>query len=150
MPLPSAATESALKTTTPEPAASLPTLRASATSRASPNFDEELRLIARAKQELAAGRPHLAGVWLSEHLQRFPGGVFGPEREVLSIDARCSQRKNPALAREFAVRHPGSPMLDQLRRKCGVQQQGAGPGASSGEFSSPTNAPDTLGEPTEN
>jgi hypothetical protein len=113
---------------------------------ASPTFDEELRLITRAKQELDTGRPHLAQVWLDEHRQRFPTGVFALDREGLSILARCSQRKNPALARDFAARHPGSPLVVQLQRKCGALEAAGSP-TSSRDFSSPTNAPGRPEEP---
>jgi hypothetical protein len=116
----------------------------------SPTFDEELRLITNAKQELDAGRPHLAQVWLSEHQQRFAGGVFALEREALSIAARCSQQPDPALAQGFALRHPASPMLAQLRRKCGERGPTGAPASSSENFSDPTNAPATVGEPTNN
>src|SRR6188768_2525603 len=127
----------------PAPTLFRPVASAVAVASASPTFDEELRLITRAKQELDTGRPHLAQVWLDEHAQRFPGGVFGLEREALSIVARCSQRKNPQLASDFAARHPESPLLGQLRRKCGAQ-------GVLDDFSSPTNATAQPGEPTKN
>lgn len=44
---------------------------------------QELRLIKAAKQELDAGRPHLARVWLDEHSVRYPNGLLQREREAL-------------------------------------------------------------------
>jgi hypothetical protein len=127
----------------PQVASAPPSSRAEAAPSASPTFDEELRLITRAKQELDAGRPHLAQVWLDEHQQRFPGGVFALDREGLSILTRCSQRQNPALARDFAARHPGSPMVGQLQRKCGVE---ASLGAPRREVAAPAGSPTSAGD----
>lgn len=103
-----------------------------------PSVAEELRLMKRAKQELDASRPHLAKVWLSEHAQRFPKGVFALEREALSILIRCTDRPQSELASDFEQRHPGSPMVGQLKRQCA--------GSSSGAFSTPANAPAAEGE----
>jgi len=113
----------------------LPTTTTSlaAAAAAPPNIEEELRLMARAKQEIDAGRLHLAKVWLGEHAQRFPNGAFSLDREALSILVQCGERPEPELAREFERRHPGSPVVGQLRRQCG--------GSSSGSFSGSTNEP---------
>jgi hypothetical protein len=108
------------------------------TDLAARNVAEELRLMKRAKQELDARRPHLAKVWLSEHAQRFPKGVFALEREALSILIQCTERPQSELASEFEHRHPSSPMVGQLKRQCAD--------CSSGSFSSPTNAPAVEGE----
>lgn len=81
-------------------------------------FDAELRLITAAKTELDRGRAPQAKAWLTEHAQRFPGGVFATEREALQILVQCSQIREPDAAREFARRHPGSPMTERLLRAC--------------------------------
>lgn len=51
--------------------------------REAPTLQHELRLIKAAKQELDAGRTHLAKVWLDEHATRFPNGALRREREEL-------------------------------------------------------------------
>ncbi len=94
---------------------------ATAAPSVSPTFDEELRLITAAKHELDAGRGHLARVWLEEHSQRFPRGVFSLEREGLLVLVSCSASPKRELARQFASQHPDSPMLEQLLRRCGVE-----------------------------
>jgi len=40
-------------------------------------------LIKSAKQELDAGRAHLARVWLDQHARLYPNGVFRTERAEL-------------------------------------------------------------------
>lgn len=100
---------------------------------AAPRFDEELRLIAAAKRELDAGRPHLARAWLDEHQQRYRAGVFALEREGLRTLASCLEAPRPELVRNFARRYPESPMLPQLRRRCGAENSPSAPGQ--GEFS---------------
>ncbi len=97
-------------------------------------FDEELRLITAAKHELDAGRGHLARVWLDEHRQRFPRGVFSLEREGLLVLASCSAAPNASLARQFADHHPDSPMLNQLLRRCGAEGARSAPVPASGDF----------------
>jgi hypothetical protein len=92
-------------------------------------FDAELRLITAAKSEIDKGRPQLAAAWLSEHAERFPGGVFSLERDALRILVRCSQSKDPSAARAFAERHPASPMVDRLLRACTPQEPAAAPSA---------------------
>lgn len=131
--LPAQLRPSPARTQPPEPAPQAP-------ASSSPTFDEELQLIATAKRELDAGRPHLAQVWLDQHRARFPGGVFSVEREGLSLLAACSARPDPGRARAFAAAQLGSPMVEQVLRKC--EATGA-----SGDFSPPANAPATLGEP---
>jgi hypothetical protein len=84
------------------------------------SFDAELRLIQRAKTELDQHRPAQAAAWLAEHAQRFPSGVFAPDREALQVLASCSQRLDPARALRFAEKHPGSPMNERLLRDCGA------------------------------
>jgi hypothetical protein len=83
-----------------------------------PSFDEELRLIAAAKRELDAGRPHLSRIWLDEHATRFPRGVFELERAGLLALARCAEAPSAALARDFAARYPESPLREQVVRRC--------------------------------
>jgi hypothetical protein len=81
-------------------------------------FDAELRLLTLAKAELDAGRPHLAKIWLAEHRARFPKGVFGSDRDALTVLAQCAERPDESLARNFAAGHAGSPMTERLLRAC--------------------------------
>ncbi len=95
------------------------TLRSVASASNEPGrFDAELRLITLAKRELDAGQPRLAKLWLAEHAQRFPGGVFSPDRDALSVLVHCAEQRDPSAARSFAARHPGSPMTVRLLRAC--------------------------------
>jgi hypothetical protein len=52
-------------------------------SREASTLPQELRLIKAAKEELDAGRLHLAQVWLDEHAARYPNGLLRREREAL-------------------------------------------------------------------
>lgn len=99
-----------------------------------PAFDEELRLITAAKHELDLGRGHLARVWLDEHRQRFPRGVFSLEREGLLVLTSCSASPNPLLARQFASQHPDSPMLEQVLRRCRAEDPSNTPAPASGNL----------------
>lgn len=74
-------------------------------------------------------------------------GVFHIEREGLLVLANCSATQNPALVRDFAARHPDSPMLVQLRRRCGGEAGGGQAAPGAGDFSNPTNASGGFGEP---
>jgi hypothetical protein len=112
----------------------------SAVANSPPTFDQELQLIAAAKREMDAGRPHLALAWLDEHRAQFPAGVFAMDREALNILARCQQRKQPELARSFVSKHPGSPLTAQLIERCDD---------SGTVFSEPSNVPAAPGEPTQ-
>ena len=60
-----------------------PTPTPTPSSREPSTLPQELRLIKAAKQELDAGRPHLAQVWLDEHAARYPNGLLQREREEL-------------------------------------------------------------------
>lgn len=104
---------SAVRVTNPQqlqPPASPPTPAASelpppgppaSSPREAPTLQHELRLIKAAKQELDAGRRHLASVWLDEHATRFPHGVLRREREELrerlaALPTENRQRLEPA------------------------------------------------------
>lgn len=101
-----------------------PTPSPSASAQAS-TFADELRLIRLAKQELDAARPHLAQVWLDEHGQHYPKGVFASERAALQVLLTC--QRSPEAGREAALRfaryNPGSPLLDRISRACGRSLQ---------------------------
>lgn len=92
-------------------------------SASAPSFDAELVLIRRAKAEFDAGRDHLARVWLTEHAQRFPRGVFAAEREGLTVLSIC--RSSPAAgqgsALAFLQRYPQSPLAARVRHTCGLE-----------------------------
>jgi len=92
-------------------------------------FDAELRLITAAKSEFDQGRPELAAAWLSEHAERFPTGAFALDREAMRVLVRCSQGKDPILARTFARQHPSSPMLGRLLRACTPLEPAVSPSA---------------------
>ena len=102
------------------------------------SLDAELELISFAKSALEAHRLPETQALLTVHAQRFPNGVFAVEREALSVLARCEQGpRDPALARSFAKRHPGSPLAARLERSCDA-------GAV---FSNSRNGAAGLGEP---
>ncbi len=91
---------------------------ASASAPARETFDAELRLINAAKAELDRGRPHLAKVWLDEHVARYPTGVFTTDREALRVLAACAEQRDPLLAFRFSEAHPSSPLRERLTRAC--------------------------------
>lgn len=94
--------------------------RPTATNSAPASFDAELKLISAAKQELDAQHPAQALVWLEDHAQRFPQGVFSSEREALRVLAHCMQGdRNQVSVQAFATLHPGSPLITRLQRACG-------------------------------
>ncbi|HEY2404509.1 MAG TPA: hypothetical protein VGI10_00795 [Polyangiaceae bacterium] len=113
-------------------AASTPTQAAEASSTkaepgtspaSSSNFAAELGLIQRAKAELARGRSDLASVWLEEHAQQFPSGIFCAERDALRALVACSDGANAnaqQTARRFLREHPESPLVDRVRRACKI------------------------------
>jgi hypothetical protein len=98
---------------------------------AAAHLDEEMRLIAAAKRELEAGKPQLAGAWLSEHAARFPNGVFASERDALRILLRCGEHQDPKLAERFIASHPSSPIAERLLRACSAA---AAPSSSAVDF----------------
>jgi hypothetical protein len=63
-------------------------------------FAAELRLIKAAKRELDAGRGHLATIWLDQHAQLYPAGVFRTERESLraKLALPLPRGENPPVA----------------------------------------------------
>jgi len=127
----------------PPPRLAEPTPQASAEPR-NPSFDQELSLLKAAKAELNAGRPHLAKVWLDEHAQRFPRGVFAVEREGLQILIACGDPASSTgreQARAFRTRYPGSPLIDRLWRRCF-------PAGESSEPAQVDPAPEDLGSET--
>ncbi len=89
-------------------------------------FNDELRLLERAKRESSAGNAQQARAALAEHRQRFRGGVLVPEREALSAILDCSsengsaddverdRRRFAAFIRDF----PSSPLAARVRRAC--------------------------------
>ena len=100
-------------------ARALPSAAKAESALAPANFDAELELISLAKSELDAHRPDRASAALREHAARFPSGVFAAERDALQALADCQRGpKSDAVARAFAARHPGSPLLDRVSRGC--------------------------------
>lgn len=104
----------------PAPAPSL----AVSSARRGPDFDAELRLIELAKQQIDLGRPHLARIWLAEHQQRFPMGVFTVERRALLTLAACAEQSAdaPRAAADFARAYPTSPFIDRIRSACAARR----------------------------
>ncbi|MCS6902525.1 MAG: outer membrane protein assembly factor BamD [Myxococcales bacterium] len=79
---------------------------------------EEARLVREADQALRRGDAGSALKTLEELRQRFPGGVLGQEREVLTIEAlsRSGQgAQASARAEAFLVRNPASPFAERVR-----------------------------------
>jgi hypothetical protein len=104
-----------------DPPAQRPQPPASASAQPS-TFADELRLIRLAKQELDAGRPHLAQVWLDEHAHLYPSGVFSGERGALQVLLTCQRSPDAGreAARRFSASNPHSPLLDRISRACGL------------------------------
>jgi len=80
------------------PPAIVPSPKPGASEKERPStFAAELRLIKAAKNELDAGRAHLASIWLAEHARLYPHGVFAKEREALRsrLPAEPAPQKAP-------------------------------------------------------
>jgi hypothetical protein len=89
--------------------------------RSAGGFDEELALIKQAKAALDSGRAQAGLAALNEHARRYPRGVFAGEREALRVLAACGggpSEYGRRAARRFLRSHPGSPMVDRIRRAC--------------------------------
>jgi hypothetical protein len=112
-------------------------------------FDAELELISRAKAKLDAHEPDRARASLAEHAKRFPKGVFAVERDALEVLARCVERPNAALARQFAQQHPASASLQRLERACGARADTALTPAPKLDFERSSNASNPDGERTD-
>ena len=91
-------------------------------------FTEELRLVKLAKQEIDSGRAHLAEVWLAQHAERFPRGVFQSERDALRVLVACTA--DPAAGRpkaaDFMKANPRSPLVDRISRACAFGEPAPG------------------------
>jgi hypothetical protein len=101
---------------TPAPAESAPA--STAASEALERAREEARLVREADQALRRGDAGGALRTLEELRQRFPGGVLGQEREVLTIEAlsRSGQgAQASARAEVFLARNPASPFAGRVR-----------------------------------
>jgi hypothetical protein len=89
-----------------------------AVSEALERAREEARLVKEADQALRRGDAGGALRTLEELRRRFPGGVLGQEREVLTIEAlsRSGQgAQASARAEAFLARNPASPFAGRVR-----------------------------------
>ena len=82
----------------------------------------ELELLRQAKGALDAGDAATATARLEQHAREFPGGALRLEREALRVLARCASDRlaGAARARAFLNANPGSPLVDRVRRACGL------------------------------
>ena len=86
-------------------------------------FEAELLLISEAKAAIDRVAISRAISLLEEHARRFPSGVFQVERDGLRIIARCHSGSRPQDTREaqkFLREHAHSPLVDRVRRQCGM------------------------------
>jgi hypothetical protein len=118
-----------------KPAASSPKATgrsASSPEREAPStFADELRLMKAAKQDLDAGKDHLARVWLAEHARLYPDGVFQSEREALEVLMACRQAPTGReAARRYVAQHPRSPLIDRISRACQLDGEPISPPAA--------------------
>ena len=106
----------------PEPskptAVAAPVAQPSSSSASDSTLADEMRLMKSAKRELDGGRAHLATVWLDQHAQLYPQGVFRSEREGLRVLLRCQQGPDQDAARRFLRQNPHSPLVDRITRAC--------------------------------
>ncbi len=111
-----AASEAATEAPAPASAESAPAT--TAVSEALERAREEARLVREADQALRRGDAGGALRTLEELRRRFPGGVLGQEREVLTIEAlsRSGQgAQASARAEVFLARNPASPFAGRVR-----------------------------------
>jgi hypothetical protein len=82
---------------------------------------EEVTLLARANEALAAGDPRRALSLLSEHRSRFPASRLGQARAVtraLSLCAAGQLAEGRGAAEAILKTEPGSPFAERLRSAC--------------------------------
>ena len=90
------------------------------------SFEQELALIKAAKAELDAGRAAAALDLVSQHARLFPQGVFAGEREALRALGTCGAGDSATgrkLGVAFIRAYPTSPLVDRVRRACGLDEQ---------------------------
>jgi hypothetical protein len=98
---------------TPAPSASAP---------GNGTLAEEVTLLARANEALAAGDPRRALALLKEHQARFPTSRLGQVRAVtraLSLCAAGQLAEGRRAAEAILQAQPGSPFAERLRSACG-------------------------------
>jgi hypothetical protein len=89
-------------------------------------FEQELALIKAAKTELDAGHSAAALDLLSQHARAYPRGVFAGEREALRALGSCAAGDSASrkkLGTAFIRAYPSSPMVDRVRRACGLDPE---------------------------
>jgi hypothetical protein len=87
-------------------------------------FEQELALIKAAKAELDAGRAAAALDLVNQHARLFPRGVFAGEREALRALGSCGAGDSATsrkLGAAFIRAYPTSPLVDRVRRACGLE-----------------------------
>ncbi len=90
------------------------------------SFEQELALIKAAKAELDAGRAAAALDLVNQHARLFPRGVFAGEREALRALGTCGAGDGAAgrkLGVAFIRAYPTSPLVDRVRRVCGLDDE---------------------------
>jgi RNA polymerase sigma-70 factor (ECF subfamily) len=90
------------------------------------SFEQELALIKAAKAELDAGRAAAALDLVNQHARLFPRGVFAGEREALRALGTCGAGDGAAgrkLGLAFIRAYPTSPLVDRVRRVCGLDDE---------------------------
>jgi hypothetical protein len=90
------------------------------------SFEQELALIKAAKAELDAGRAADALDLVNQHARLYPRGVFAGEREALRALGSCGTGDSATgrkLGVAFIRAYPASPLVDRVRRACGLDQE---------------------------
>ncbi len=106
------------------PARSAPRVEPSASAKAErPSLAEEVALLDRAREAVAAGDAGRALTALDEHTRRFPGGALGQEALVLRIEALSMRGDRAAATRlgeSFLKSFPQSPLAPRVRSRLGL------------------------------
>ena len=90
------------------------------------SFEQELALIKAAKAELDAGRSAAALDLVNQHARLYPRGVFAGEREALRALGTCGGGDSATgrkLGVAFIRAYPTSPLVDRVRRACGLDPE---------------------------
>lgn len=80
---------------------------------------DEVAVLDRAREALAAGDPQRAFAALEKHDGQFAGGLLGPEAEVLRVEAaalRGDSVEVQRFANQFFARYPDSPLIGRVRK----------------------------------
>jgi hypothetical protein len=84
-------------------------------------LSDEIALVAHMHEAWRAGDVSALDRSIAEHERRFPDGILAEEREAMRTMQACRRAgatRAGQFAREFALRHPGSPHLGRVGAVC--------------------------------